>query len=737
MKRPSMNRRALLLFFLFSVLFFTLAYRFFAIQLTGQADGEVLAKYAEKKYGKMRILEGKRGSILTRNGEPLAINTMAYKLVAVLDPSVTPENAKTPNHVVDPENTAKELAKYIPMDEKDILNRLQLVKEGYFQVEFGEAGRNLSYETKEKIESLNLPGILFIRESKRAYPNGIFASHLLGFALPSNESGEEKLVGQIGLEKTLNNYLEGKNGKIEYKSDRWGLILPYTDAKIIPPENGDTVYVTIDKKIQTFLENAMSEVDEVYSPVKMMGIVADAKTGAILAMAQRPTFDPNTREGIDENWQNIVVETAFEPGSTMKVFTLAAAIEEGVFHPNETFMSGSFTVKGSKPIRDHNYTGWGEITFLEGIQKSSNVGVSYLVEKMGTDVFRHYLDLFHFGQPTNIGLANEASGTIQFQWERDKYATSYGQGSSVTALQLIQGMTAITNNGKMMYPYVVEKIVDEEGKMIKGSDMKEVGTPISEKTAKQVREILETTVTEVGATGNRFQIDGYDVGGKTGTAQIYEPGVGYLTGWENYIFSFIGFAPVDDPQLIVYVMVQQPDLDEEKYEAGSVPVSMIFNPVMKKSLQYLNIEPDDGITPADVSEIPDLTGSSVQQALNILKDLKLEPIIIGNGSHVTSFYPEEGTHLLEGEKVLIGSDGTWMMPDLTGWSLRDVLKFASLTNIQMSYSGTGYVINQSLEKGTVISSKSRLTVELEDPLNMMKTNDQEESNSLQKGGEGE
>ncbi|WAA10628.1 penicillin-binding protein [Fervidibacillus albus] len=719
-KRPNMNRRALLLFFIFSVLFFMLTYRFFVIQLTGQAEGQVLANYAEKKYGKTRILEGTRGSIYDRNGEPLAINTTAYKLVAVLDPSVTPENAETPSHVVDPESTAEQLANYIDMDEKDILARLQLASEGYFQVEFGNAGRNLSYETKEEIEKLNLPGIIFIRETKRAYPNGVFASHLIGFAQTSTEDEEEQLIGQIGLEKALNDYLEGKNGKIEYKSDRWGFILPNADAQITPPENGDTVYLTLDKKIQTFLENAMNEVNEAYEPEKMMGIVADAKTGAILAMSQRPTFDPNTREGIDDNWQNIVVETAFEPGSTMKVFTLAAAIEEGVFNPNETYMSGSFSVEGSKSIRDHNYSGWGEITFLEGIQKSSNVAVSYLVEKMGTDVFKNYLDLFQFGQPTEIGLANEASGTIQYQWERDKYATSYGQASSVTALQLVQAMTAITNDGKMMHPYLVEKIVDDEGNIVKNSDEQQVATPISAQTAEQVREILETVVTEEGATGNRFQIDGYQVGGKTGTAQIYEPGVGYLTGWDNYIFSFIGFAPVDDPQLIVYVMVQQPDLDEEIYEAGSVPVSMVFNSVMKKSLQYLNIEPDEEVVSANVNDMPDLSGESVENSVDLLNDMELEPVVIGNGSNVMSFYPEAGTSLLEGEKVMIVTDGTWTMPDLTGWSLRDVLKFSSVTGIQISYNGNGYVIAQSLETDAVISEENRLDIELEDPLDALK-----------------
>ena len=335
----------------------------------------------------------------------------------------------------------------------------------------------------------------------------------------------------------------------------------------------------------------MNEVQEEYNPQEMMGVVADAKTGAILAMSQRPTFEPNSREGIEQTWQNIVVETAFEPGSTFKFVPIAAALEEGVFTPNQVYQSGVFEVEGAPPIRDHNKSGWGEITYLEGIQRSSNVAVVNLVEKMGTDTFRNYLDKFKFGQPTGIGLDNEAQGVIQYQWERDKYATAYGQGTSVTVLQMIQAMTAITNEGKMMKPYLVEKIVDANGKLIKENKAEQVGTPISPETAKEVLKILESTTTSEHGTGKRFAIDGYPVAGKTGTAQIYESGKGYLTGWNNYLFSFIGAAPADDPELIVYVLVKQPKLNQETYEGGSVPVSKIFNSVMKNSLQYLNVEP--------------------------------------------------------------------------------------------------------------------------------------------------
>lgn len=713
-KRPNMNKGAAVLFVLFTLLFITLASRFITIQVTGEAEGRALASYADHKYTKERTLDASRGAILDRNGELLAFNTVSYRLVAVINPEATPEHSSRPYHVVDPEKTAKILAQSIAMDEAEIYERL--TREGPWQVEFGDAGRNLTFEEKQAIEEYGLPGIHFIRETKRSYPNGVFASHLIGFARYQDyQEGEEAaFVGEIGLEKALDAYLQEEDGKIEYQSDLWGYILPHKETYVTAPKNGADVYLTLDKKIQTFLEDAMNQVDKEYSPRKMMGIVADAKTGEIYAMAQRPTFDPNTREGIEDNWQNIVVETAFEPGSTMKVFTVAAALEEGAFRLDETFPSGRYEVPGGGgTIHDHNYVGWGTISFLEGIQRSSNVAMAYLLERMGTETFRNYLDKFKFGQPTGIGLEHEASGIIQFQWPRDKVSTAFGQATATTALQLVQAMTAITNDGKMMRPQIITKIVGENGEILKEYEPEQAGTPISQETAQQVREILRSTVTAEFGTARRYEIDGYAVAGKTGTAQIFEPGVGKWEGRENYIFSFLGFAPYDDPKLIVYIMIQQPDLPED--ESGSVPVSKIFKPVMKNSLQYLNIEPA-GVEDVEIPVLPDLIGQPVADAETILRELDLTPVIIGTGENVEKMIPEAGEMLIRDEKIMLVTGGDLTMPDVTGWSLRDVLKFVSVTGIQFSYEGTGFVVNQNLEPNAVLSEESLLHVELQPPL---------------------
>jgi penicillin-binding protein 2B len=711
--KGNMKRGAVILFLIFSLLFFILIFRFMVIQITGEVDGKVLAAKAAQQHLRSAVLEATRGNIYDQHGEVIAEDTVSYTLIAILDPKVTTD-MEHPRHVVDPEMTAEKLATVLPMSKEKIYQNL--TKKGRFQVEFGSAGRNLTVHEKEQIESLNLPGITFIEDRKRSYPNGVFASHLIGFAEKEVVNGKEELVGVLGIEKSFNDLLKGKDGYIQYESDIWEYILPNSTKMVKKPENGKDIYLTIDKKIQTFLEDALTEVEKEYSPKKMIAIVADPKTGRILAMGQRPSFHLETREGINQSWHNEVVEWAYEPGSTMKIFSLAAAVEEGVFHPEEKYVSGSYRLESGGSIRDHNGKGWGKITFLEGVQRSSNVAFAYLLEKMGTDVFREYLDAFKFGVPTGIGLPNEPSGQILYNWPIEKVTTAFGQGTTVTPLQLIQAMTAIANDGKMMKPYVIEKIVDPDtNKVIKQSEPAVVGTPISKQTAKEVRDILETVVSAPEGTGHAYQLEGYDVAGKTGTAQIPNPdGRGYLTGWDNYLFSFLGMAPKDDPQLIMYVAIQQPDLDDEKYEPGSAPVSKIFNPVMKNSLQYLNIQPKE-MKEAKIVEVPNVIGMSVEKAKKTLEKEGVQVIVLGKGSKVERQLPEEHISILEHEKVIIQTDGKLTIPDMTGWSKRDVMKVAEIAELELNMVGKGFVINQNLKPNSPVKQGDQLVVTFQTP----------------------
>lgn len=714
-KQPYINSGAAILFIIFSLLFFVLLCRFLFIQVTGEAAGQKLSALAQEKYNRNGTIPAVRGVIYDRNGEVVAEDTASYTLIAILDKKMTTD-PKKPMHVKDPEKTAKELAKYIKMDESEIYRRLSI--KGRFQVEFGKAGKDITHDTKTKIEALKLPGITFIRDSKRFYPNGTFASHLVGYTDSVKQKDNTfKYEGIMGVEKSYNDALTGKDGKIQYESDKWGYILPTGKEKVTPAKDGNDVYLTIDKKIQTFLEDAMDKVVKDYKPKKIIAIVADPKTGEILAMGQRPSFDPKTKDGIDKSWHNEAIETSFEPGSTMKIFTLAAAVQENVFDPNELYQSGSYRVTDKdKAIHDHNGSGWGSITYLEGVQRSSNVAFAKIAkEKLGFERFREYLTKFGFDKPTGIELPNETSGKIQYTYPIEKITTAYGQGTAITPMQQIQAATAVANGGKMVKPHVVKKIVNHDtGETIKEETAEVVSSPISAETASKVLDYLETVVTSPKGTGGRYKIDGYSVAGKTGTANIPGPDGKYLSGVNNYMFSFLGMAPKEDPKLIVYVAVQQPDLKGLDAGQGAIPVSAIFNPVMQNSLHYLNIQPST-TEKTNVSELPDLQGMDVNEAVKILKDKGIEAVVLGTGTEVDKQLPKAGTEILEGEKVVIRTNGELTAPDLTGWSLRDVMKVANLAGLNLNPKGKGYVVSQNIQPQALLHKDDFLIVELKTP----------------------
>jgi penicillin-binding protein 2B len=727
-KHKNTHKGAALLFFAFSLLFFVLFFRFVELQATGVADGQVLAVKAEEKYKQKRTIEAKRGTIFDRNGEVLAEDTPSYTVVAVLDPKMTID-PNDPKHVVDPEMTAKKLAPLLKMDVSEVE---RILKKKAKQVEFGTHGRNISYDLKKKIEALKLPGIGFIRDTKRFYPNGTFASYVIGYAQKTDENNS-KTVGMMGLEKSLNRYLREKDGYVVFQGDKDGFRLPDTKERIIPPDNGDNVYLTIDQKIQTFLEDAMNQVEKQYKPKKIIAIVANPKTGEILAMGTRPSFDPNKRN--IENYLNDAISYPYEPGSTMKIFTLAAAINEGVYNGNELYHSGVYKV-GPNEVHDHNRVGWGTITFNEGVQRSSNVAFAILVkEKLGEDRFLQYLHRFHFNEKTGIDLPGEAIGKIAYKYPIERLTTAFGQGTSVTPIQQIQAATAVANGGKMMKPYVVDRIIDPDTKKVIVQHKPEVvGEPITKETAQKVLDILETVVTSEKGTGRPYQIEGYRVAGKTGTAQIPSPKGGYLIGYDNYIFSFLGMAPKENPRLLMYVAVQQPKLSYT--ETGAAPVSMIFNSVMKNSLHYLNIRPSSETSEKKSGkkgiELDSYVGLSTEEAVQDVKAKGLTPIVIGNGEQIEAQLPSAGEDVIDHERVVLKTNGTATMPDIRGWSLRDIMKVAELLHLQPSTKGYGYAVTQNIRPGAVVKANDYLIVELDEPEKWKERIEQEKTTKRKK-----
>lgn len=702
---------------LFVGFFLLITGRFLYIQITGEINNVSLKEWAEQKRTSSYVLESERGKIYDANGMPLAYDMKTYRLLAIVDESYT-INPKQPLHVVDAEETAAKIAPILEVDESYILERIRKGREnGQFQVEFGSSGRELPLKVKEEIEALDLPGITFAEESIRFYPNGMFASHIIGFARKNQEEESDDIVGVTGIEREFNDILSGEDGFISYKRDKYNKKLLDPDEIIKKPVNGHDIYLTLDQKIQTLLEDVVSEVDEVYQPDRITAVVMSAKTGKILAMTNRPSYNPNQPDDV-QNWYNDVISTPVEPGSTVKMFTWAAAIDAGVYNGSEGYQSGTYQInRRIQPIGDHNQgRGWGVISFDEGFAKSSNVAAAKLVwEKLGTEQYLEYLHAFDFDKPTGIDLPGEVAGKILYNWPLEKITTAFGQGSTMTPIQQVKAASAIANEGKMLKPYVIEKIVDSStGEVIEEHSPTVVGEPIKKETAAQVIELLDLVVNSPKGTGSMYRLDDYTVVGKTGTAEIPNPDgpTPYLTGRENYIFSFLGMAPKDDPELIMHVSVKQPKLAPT--EAGSAPVSLIFNSVMENSLHYLNIEPDRSEHETIESvKLPKLIGEDAKQVYQSLNEQGLLVTLVGQGEQIVQASHEEGDNILFNNRLILVTDEP-TMPDIKGWSLRDVLTLADLLDLHLEYIGHGFVDTQSIEVGTQLKSGDYLGIELKD-----------------------
>lgn len=723
-KNKSINIVAGLLMLSFIGVFLILSGRFLYIQASGEVNNVSLEEWAKQKRTSSYSLHAERGKILDNNGMTLAYDQPTYRLYAVVDEAFS-ENQKNPQHVTDPEETAEQLAEVLDADTKDFLTNLEAgIKNDKTQVEFGKQGKGLSQQQKDEITNLKLPGINFTKEAMRYYPNGMFASRILGFAKETEVEDDEGQVfreinGVTGIEEEKNDFLKGKNGYISFERDKYNKKLLDPNEVIKKPEDGNDVYLTIDQKVQTLLEDVMTQVEDQYTPSRISAIVMNAKTGEIIAMGNRPSYNPNNPVDV-ENWYNDAISMPFEPGSTMKMFTWASAIEEGVYNGAETFKSGSYRINEQvQPVNDHNGgEGWGTISFDEGFIRSSNVAAARLLwEKMDSETYLDYLKAFDFDEKTNIDLPGEAEGKISYTYPRDKLSTTFGQGTTLTPIQQVKAASAIANNGKMLQPHVIKKIVDSNtGDIIKENQPKVVGEPISEETSLQVLDLMESVVTDKNGTGKMFALDNYSVAGKTGTSQIPGPDGGYLQGMGNNIFSFLGMAPHDDPQLIMYVAVKQPDLEmEDGYVEGSAPVSFMFKNVMENSLRYLNIEPDkEAKNETKEINVPEMDGKKVKTIKKELENQEMNVTVVGSGDIITGSNVRKGEKLLANDRVILLTDKL-TMPNVEGWSSRDILQLANLLELDINIEGNGFVVSQSIEENKPIKKGDQLTIKLKKP----------------------
>ena len=688
------------------LLFCLIILRIIQLGLSPTIDGIDIQKLAKSRTTKTDIIQAKRGNIYSANNDLLATNVASYKLIAYLDPKRT-TNKNKPQHVIDKNLTASKLAPILGCEEAYILERLN--KENIYQTEFGIYGKGLDELKKKAIDELDLPGLDFEETFKRYYPKGDFSSYTIGYAKTTSDDNDMNIKGEMGIEKYYDKILKGKDGYTKYQKDLKGYKIANTPVITRDAEQGKDIYLTIDSNIQFFLEQAMKTQSQGYGWDWFNITVIDAKTGAILATASSPSFDPNVRNVT--NYLNPAISIPYEPGSTMKTFTYMAAMENGVYNGGETYRSGVYRTTDGTEIGDWNRNGWGTISFDTGYALSSNVGVINLINRhMNSTMLRTYFRRLGFGKKTGVALPDEARGSLGFRYETEIYNAGFGQGITTTPMQNVQAMTPITNDGMLLKPYIVSKIIDPEtGEIVVENKRNEVERVASTATVQKMIQLMDDCVNVPGMTGSGFRIDGGELIGKTGTAQIAGAnGRGYLQGQSDIISSFSGIYPKSDPQIIIYASVQRPSGGSQK------PLSNAIKEIV------LNVSKYKGNNDTVIQSIPvveykldNLVNKTTEQATTNLSSKGIKFQILGNGNKIIKQFPASKSKVTNTDTVyLITNDKAITIPDLTGLSSKVAKGLLNELNVKVVFDGVGYVTAQSVPPGTAITDGMEITISL-------------------------
>ena len=683
--------------------FFVVIFQLFRIALMPEVDGVDIAAFAKNRNETTKTLYASRGTIYDQYGETLAQTVNSYTVIAYLSPSRTKDENK-PNHVVDKEDTAKKLEEVFQKNNIKSMTYehiLELLNRSAYQVELGPGGRGITEFLKSEIEALELPGIGFTQSTKRYYKNSTLAPYIIGYAR-ANEEG--KITGEMGIEKYFNDELEGEDGFVTYETDAYGYRLPNSPETRVEAQSGKDIYLTIDSHIQLFLLQAVQNLVDNYKMDWLTFTVADAKTGAILGSASEPTFDLN-KQNIT-NYLNPMVSYAYEPGSTMKIYSFMAAIENGQYDGSETYQSGSLEVDGYV-IHDFNDVGWGVIDYDTGFARSSNTAAGRLAQRIGGEKLRDFYEAAGFGEQTGITLPGEQAGNMDFYYGSEVVTASFGQGITTTPIQNIQALTMLANNGTILQPYVVDKIVDSKsGKVEYQAKRTEVRKVASEESINKVRSLMDKALYDTITDAKYYQPSNVRMIGKTGTANFTQNGV-YMSGKYDYIRSFAGLFPAEDPQYIVYISVKQ-------FVGPIKELAKVVTTVVEDIANYKNIANlETTNTNEQIIVFDNYINTSVVESEEKLKQMGLNPIILGDGKYIINIYPKKGTKVIKGTKIfIITSNNNIVMPDITNWSENEVKTFAGLVGIKCNINGYGKVISQSIEKNTIIDSNSILNIEL-------------------------
>lgn len=719
MSQPSISskRRLVVIFFIVSLFMFALIIRLGWIQIV---QGEHYKELANSQQTRDIPIPSKRGTIYDRNGKELAISASTNTIWA------------KPKEVTDPEKAGEILSEILDLDADETIKKLKDTKYGLVRVE-----RWVDDEIADEIRSKKIKGVWIAEDNKRYYPYGNFASYVLGHTTDDNK-------GMAGVELEYEKYLSGLPGRWIKNTDGAGRQLAFSVERYHPPEDGLSLVLTIDEVIQHFAEKAVEKALEVNNAKRVSTIVMDIKTGDILAMAAKPDYDPNVpRIPLDETlklqieemddekkleawfsmWRNPIINDTYEPGSTFKLITTAAAIEEGIATPESGFHSSGIINVGGRPIKCWRwYNPHGHQTLKEAVENSCNPVFVELGQKMGAETFYDYINGFGFSDVTGIDLPGEGK-SIMYSLNNvgpvELATISFGQSISVTPIQLINAVSAIANDGKLMKPRIVKELIDTEGNIIHRYEETMVRQVISKKTSQDLREIMEAVVSE--GSGKGAYIPGYRVGGKTGTAQKVVDGR-YATG--VYVSSFIGIAPSDDPRLAVLAIVDEP---RGYSQYGSVVGTPIAKEILEESLRYLDVKPryTDEEAQVLVQEeviVPEVRGMTVKEASTMLSENRLNHLtgveFTGEGNDiVVDIFPKPGAKVPEKSMIMLytrnneASPSSVVVPDLKGKTIREVNTILNAKGLKLKISGSGLSYSQMPEAGTEVEGGSIVSVE--------------------------
>ena len=735
-KSPAENRRIVgkYISLLAVVLFAIFLVNFAVIIGSGSKFGADLVKEAKKVHQTTRTVPAKRGTIYDRNGVPIAEDATSYNVYAVINKKYKSATGKI-LYVEDSQfnKVAEVFHKYLDMDEAYV--KEQLAQPNLTQVSFGAKGNGITYASmmaiKKELKEASVEGIDFTTSPNRSYPNGQFASSFIGLAqLHENEDGSKNLLGTSGLESSLNTILAGTDGIITYEKDRLGNIVPGTEQISQKTVNGKDVYTTLSSPLQSFMETQMDAFLEKVKGKYMTATLVSAKTGEILATTQRPTFNADTKDGITKDfvWRDILYQSNYEPGSAMKVMTLASSIDNNTFPSGEYFNSSELKIADAT-IRDWDVndglTTGGMMTFLQGFAHSSNVGMSLLEQKMGDATWLDYLNRFKFGVPTRFGLTDEYSGQLPADNIVNIAMSAFGQGISVTQTQMLRAFTAIANDGVMLEPKFITALYDPNDQTVRRSQKEIVGNPVSKDAASQTRThmVLVGTDPRYGTMYNHstgkatVNVPGQNVALKSGTAQIAdEKNGGYLVGSTNYIFSVVAMNPAENPDFILYVTVQQP----EHY--SGIQLGEFANPILERASamkESLNLQSPaknlDKVTTESSYAMPSIKDISPGELAEALRRNIVQPIVVGTGTKIKESSVEEGKNLAPNQQVLLLSDKVEEIPDMYGWKKEIAETFAKWLDIKLEFEGSGSVVQkQDVRTNTAIKNIKKITLTLGD-----------------------